>query len=132
MIESLLRRLLLPSVVSGWAAHMLILSLFTGQPTLRINPASVAMLAVLALTGFLAAGPPLLRILNRRQIRGAAAWAIIIVAGTITGGLLIALFFGARALPDISIGLAVGALASLIWLAINFDLVRSPSGDTRV
>ena len=131
MIEAVARRLFLPSALAGLAAHMLLLSIFTGEPMLRINPAAVVMLALVVLTGLVAAGLPLLRFLRSRRIAGAPAGASVLVVGTITGGLLMMLFFGARALPDLSFGLAVGALASLIWLAINFDLLRTPSGDTR-
>ncbi|RYD54228.1 MAG: hypothetical protein EOP60_08205 [Sphingomonadales bacterium] len=130
MIEAVARRLILPSALSGLAAHLLILSIFTGEPVLRINPAAVVVLALIVLTGLVAAGVPLFRFLRSRQIHGVPAGASMLIVGTLTGAVLMMLFFGARALTDISFGLAVGALASLIWLAINFDLVRTPSGDT--
>ena len=131
MIEAVARRLVLPSALSGLAAHVLILSLFTGHPMLHINPATVVVLALIVATGLIGAGVPLFRILRSRRIGGYPAAASVLVVGTITGGLLMMLFFGARAMPDIMLGLAVGALASLIWLAVNLDLVRTLSGDTR-
>ena len=131
MIEALARRLLLPAIVSGLAAHVLILSLLTGQSVLLVNPAAVTMLALVVLTGLVAVGLPLFRFLRSRRIEGTPAGLAVLIVGSITGALLMMLFFNTLAVADISIGLAVGALASLIWLAINFDLVRSPSGDIR-
>ncbi|MES2987981.1 MAG: hypothetical protein V4808_08750 [Pseudomonadota bacterium] len=131
MIEAIARRLFLPSVLAGLAANILILSIFTGELVLRINPASVAMLALIVLTGFVGIGLPLFRFLRSRRIGPAIFRVSVLIVGTLAGGLLMVLFFGVRASPDIALGFAVGALASLIWLAVNFDLVRDPSGDTR-
>ncbi|RYY33962.1 MAG: hypothetical protein EOP59_16955 [Sphingomonadales bacterium] len=125
-----MRRLLLPAALSGVAAHALILSMIGGAPILAFHLPAVTMLALIALTGYLAAGLPLFAILRRRRCRGILASASVLLVGTVAGGILVMLFFKARAVPDIAMGLAVGALASLIWLAINFDLVRAPAGDT--
>ncbi len=126
-LTALLRRFLLPALIGAYLANFAVYQLL-GSEGWATDWQSIGILFAIILTGLVAAWP-LFALLRRWRVRGAVLAILLLLIGTGLG-VLAAWLIALRLVPDTAgeyafFGLAVGPVAALLWLILNFDVLRS-------
>ncbi len=120
------RRLLLPALVGGWLANLAVYRMLEAEGG-ATDWTSIGVLFAIILAGLLAAWPCF--VLLRRLALPRIVSAVLLI-GLGTGiGVIAAYLIALRIVPDNAgdysrFGLAVGPIAAILWLALNFDALR--------
>lgn len=134
-LVAILRRFLLPAFVGAYLANLAIYQML-GSEGAATDWRSIGVLFAIILAG-LVAGWPIFALLRRRRLAAPLVAALVLALGTALGALA-AYLIALRLVPDtagdyVHYGLAVGPVAAIFWLILNFDVLRRPhaqqSGD---
>lgn len=128
-VKALLRRFLLPALVGGYAANLGVYTML-GSEGAATDWRGVGTLAAIILAGLLLAWPGYV-LLQRRGWPVIVKLIVLFALGTAIGALL-AWIIALQIVPDtatayIRFGLLVGPVATVLWLLLNFDVLRPRS-----
>jgi drug/metabolite transporter (DMT)-like permease len=127
--KTILRRLLLPALIGGYAANLAVFALLDAEGGAS-DWESVAIMVVVIFSGLLLAWP-FFALLRRALWPFWANVMALLVLGTAVGA-LVAYVMASQIVPDtaadyIQFGLLVGPVAAILWGLFNFDALRSRS-----
>lgn len=125
-LTSLFRRFLLPALVGAYLANFAVFAML-GSEGAATDWQGIGVLFGIIFLGLLAAWP-LFLLLRRWQVSGWRLAILLLLLGTCIG-VLAAYLIALRLVPDTAgeyafFGLAVGPVAALLWLMLNFDVLR--------
>lgn len=123
---AILRRFLLPALVGAFLANVAVYRML-GSEGAATDWQSIVVLFAIILVGLIVAWP-LFALLRRRSLGGALLAILLLLIGTGLGALA-AYLIALRIVPDsagdyVHYGLAVGPVAAIFWLILNFDVLR--------
>lgn len=134
---AILRRFVAPALIGAWLANFVVYWMLESEGAAS-DWRSIGVLFAIILAGLLAAWPAYV-LLRRTRLPALAVAALLLLLGTAIGALA-AYLIAMQLVPDtageyIRFGLAVGPVAALFWLILNFDALRpgraGPFGDRR-
>ena len=130
---SILRRFLFPALIGAYLANFAVYQLL-GSVGWATDWQSIGILFAIILAGLIAAWPIFL-LLRRWNARGMLLAVLLLLLGTALG-VLAAYLIALRLVPDTAgeyafFGLAVGPVAALLWLIINYDVLRADAARQR-
>jgi hypothetical protein len=132
-----LRRFLLPALIGAWLANLAVYRMLEAEGA-ATDWTSIGVLFAIILAGLLVAWPAF--VLMRRLAFPALLTAVLLVCLGAAIGVVAAWLIALQIVPDSAgdysrFGLAVGPIAALFWLILNFDALRPrrprPIGDRR-
>lgn len=126
-LTTALRRFLFPALVGGYLANFAVFAML-GSEGAATDWQGIGVLFGIILAGLLVAWP-LFVLLRRWQVSGWRLALLLLLVGTAIG-VLAAYLIALRLVPDTAgeyafFGLAVGPVAALLWLIVNFDVLRT-------
>ncbi|MCP3731824.1 hypothetical protein M9978_15470 [Sphingomonas sp. MG17] len=121
-----LRRFLLPALVGAWLANLVVYWMLEAEGG-ATDWTSIGVLFAIILAGLLAAWPGF--VLLRRLALPGIVTAILLIGLGAGIGVIAAYLIAMQIVPDNAgdysrFGLAVGPIAALFWLILNFDALR--------
>lgn len=124
---ALVRRFLLPALVGAYLSNLAVYRML-GSEGAATDWQSIGVLFVIILAGLIVAWP-VFALLRRPRWPATVLALVTLAIGTATGALA-AYLIALRLVPDtageyVHFGLAVGPVAALLWLILNFDIVRA-------
>jgi hypothetical protein len=126
-LTAIFRRFLLPALIGAYLANFAVYALL-GSEGAATDWQSIGVLFAIILAGLIA-GWPIFNLLRRQRLAAPVLAMLILALGTGLG-VLAAYLIALRLVPDTAgdyafFGLAVGPVAALLWLIINFDVLRA-------
>lgn len=124
--KAILRRFLLPALIGAWLANLVVYWMLEAEGG-ATDWTSIGVLFAIILAGLLAAWPGFV-LMRRLALPGIVA-AILLLALGAAIGVVAAWLIAMQIVPDNAgdysrFGLAVGPIAALFWLILNFDALR--------
>ena len=134
MIVSILRRIILPALAAGFVANYVAYEMLDAEGALS-DFRSMGYMSLIVLVGLIIGGVPAYRVLAKTGAGALLRIAALLIAGFVTGG-IIALFLAWTITDEnipgyIKYGLAAGVVSAVVWMIINYDLLRpEKAGDS--
>jgi hypothetical protein len=127
LLVALGRRFLLPAFVGAYLSNLAVYRML-GSEGAATDWQSIGVLFGIILAGLLVAWP-VFALIRRQGLAAPVLTLLTLVLGTATGALA-AYLIALRLVPDtagdyVHFGLAVGPVAALFWLILNFDILRA-------
>lgn len=124
---ALTRRFLLPALVGAYLSNLAVYWML-GSEGAATDWQSISVLFAIILAGLLVAWPAF-ALIRRQRLAAPVLTLLTLALGTGTGALA-AYLIALQLVPDtagdyVHFGLAVGPVAALFWLILNFDVLRA-------